>query len=235
MPCESFQSALSEAAAGAPASAALRSHLIVCADCRAALAAEESLFASIDTGLRSAANAEVPASLIPSVRARLNEPAPRKRWLLPVLVPVAAALLLVALAARSFRHTSANPSQSAPLNAAASVAPQAPARSVPSRKDSLSATHPDREPRVAASSPTPRRAAVTLAKAETSKVLEVPEVLVSRDQEMLLASYAQQWRTHRYVRVTAQVISTPPLEPLEIAPIQIDVRDVKFMTDTGSR
>jgi hypothetical protein len=81
MPCESYKSALSEAAAGAPLSGALRSHLIGCAACRAALAAEEALFASIDAGLRSAANAKIPASLISSVRARLAEQVePRRAW-----------------------------------------------------------------------------------------------------------------------------------------------------------
>ena len=232
MSCEAYQSALTEAAAGAPASPALRSHLVICANCRAALAAEEALLSSIDASLRVAANAEVPPSLIPSVRARLNEPASRKRWFLPVLVPAAAALVLVAYAAHSLRQSATNPSKSAPLNEAASVAPQAPIASLPSQESALSATHSDREPRVAASSPTPRRAAVAVAKAETR---DVPEVLVPRDQEVLLASYAQQWRTHKYVRVTAEEIPKPPLDPVEIAPIQIDVRDVKLMTDSGTR
>ena len=238
MPCESYQSALSEAAAGAPATSALRSHLIVCAACRSALAAEETLFASIDTGLHSVANAEVPSSLIPSVRARMNEPAPRKRWLLPILVPAAAALLLAAFAARSFRHAPANPSKSTLSNTTASVPsvePQAPIVSLPVQENSLTASHPERGQQVAALSPTPRRAAVALAKAETRDVPEVPEVLVPRDQQVLLASYAEQWRTHRYALVTAHAIPQPPLEPLEISPIQIDVLDVKLMTDSGSR
>lgn len=231
MPCESFKSALSEAAAGAPASPALRSHLIVCADCRAALAAEESLFASIDTGLRSLANAEVPASLIPSVRARLNEPAPRKRWLLPILVPAAAALILAAYAAHNLRRTPTNPSKSAPLNAATFAVPQVPIALLPTQENTLSAEHPDKQ-QVTAVSHVAHRAARPQNSAEKQDTLEV---LVPRDQEVLLASYAQQWRTHRYVRMTAEVIAKPPLEPVEIAPIQIDVRDVKLMTDSDSR
>ena len=78
---------------------------------------------------------------------------------------------------------------------------------------------------------TPHRVAFAQVRAEAHAA---PVVLVPRDQEVLLASYAQQWRTHRYVRVTAQVIPKPPLEPLEIAPIQIDALDVQLLTDSGS-
>jgi len=231
MPCESNQSALTEAAAGAPATAALRSHLIVCADCRAALAAKEVLLSSIDAGLRLAANAEVPASLVPSVRARLNEPAPRKRWFLPVLVPAAAVLVLAAYAAHSLRQTSTNPSKSAPLNEAASVALQTPIAPLPSQENALSSTHPDRG-RVAEASRAAHRAALRQDAAEKQDTLEV---LVPQDQEALLASYAQQWRTHKYVRVIAEEIPKPTLEPVEITPIQIDVHDVKLLTDSDSR
>lgn len=228
MPCESYQSALSEAAAGAPATSALRSHLIVCAACRSALAAEETLFASIDTGLHSVANAEVPSSLIPSVRARLDEPAPRKRWLVPVLVPAAAALVVAAFAVHSLRQPPANPSKFTPSRATASVAPSA---SIPSQEHS-SATSPDGGQRVSLASRTPHRVAPSQTKADAH---DGPEVLVPRDQQVLLASYAEQWRTHRYALVTAHAIPQPPLEPLEISPIQIDVLDVKLMTDSGSR
>ncbi|HXJ05249.1 MAG TPA: hypothetical protein VNH65_09135 [Candidatus Acidoferrum sp.] len=96
MPCENYREALTEAAAtGAAPSSELRSHLDGCESCRAAFAEERQLFAAVDAGLRASANAEVPASLLPQVRAKLNELAvPRRSWI-PAYVAVAAAAAIV--------------------------------------------------------------------------------------------------------------------------------------------
>ena len=73
MLCEHYKEALIEAAAsGAEPHGDLRAHLDGCAGCRAAFEQEQALFASIDGGLRVTANADVPASLLPRVRARLH-------------------------------------------------------------------------------------------------------------------------------------------------------------------
>ncbi len=87
MPCQHHKNALIEAAAsGSHPQGELRAHLDVCLDCRAAFEREQSLFASINTGLHVTANAEVPASLLPRVRARLNEEiAPQRRWIQPMI------------------------------------------------------------------------------------------------------------------------------------------------------
>lgn len=83
MSCEHYKDSLVEAAAtGAEPQGQLRAHLAACSSCRAALAEEQSLFASIDTGLHATANAEVPPSLLPRVRAGLDEAvAPQRRWM----------------------------------------------------------------------------------------------------------------------------------------------------------
>jgi anti-sigma factor RsiW len=74
MPCEHFQDALIEAAATrAEPQGEVRVHLQNCAACQAAFEQEQSLFASIDAGVRVVANAEVPPSLMPRVRAALDE------------------------------------------------------------------------------------------------------------------------------------------------------------------
>jgi hypothetical protein len=104
MSCESYKNALTAAAAGAPAASELRSHLIACSSCRTALAGEESLFAAIDGGLHSVVNVEVPASLAPSVRARIAAGvAPRRAWL-PALALVSAATLAVVLIVVQVTH-----------------------------------------------------------------------------------------------------------------------------------
>jgi len=105
--CEDYRTAMTDAAAAAvEPSLELRSHLDACAPCHAAFADETQLFAAIDLGVRSAANAEVPASLIPRVRVQLNEQAvPRRSWI-PAAAVVAAAVAVVALLAfaRGFGH-----------------------------------------------------------------------------------------------------------------------------------
>ena len=88
MPCEHYKDALIEAAAtGASPQGELRAHLAACASCRAAFEQEQSLFTAIDFGLHVAANTEVPPSLLPRVRAALDEVAvaPRLRWVQPLV------------------------------------------------------------------------------------------------------------------------------------------------------
>jgi hypothetical protein len=95
MPCEHYKNALTEAAAsGAQPQDDLRRHLDACASCRAAFEQEQSLFASIDSGLHVTANAEVPAPLLPRVRARLDEEiAPQRRWIQPMIFAAASVAL----------------------------------------------------------------------------------------------------------------------------------------------
>src|SRR5947207_13338388 len=89
MLCEHYKEALIEAAASdAPLPGDLRAHLGDCGACRAAFEEEQALFASIGGGLRVTANAEVPASLLPRVRARLGETeaGPHRPWVTTWLV-----------------------------------------------------------------------------------------------------------------------------------------------------
>lgn len=82
MPCKHYRDALIEvAASGSAPHVELRAHLSECASCRADFAEEQSLFQAIDSGLHPKANADIPPSLIPNVRARLDEAViPRFRW-----------------------------------------------------------------------------------------------------------------------------------------------------------
>jgi|HubBroStandDraft_1064217.scaffolds.fasta_scaffold24447_2 hypothetical protein len=95
--CGDYREALTDAAAGgAEPSLELRSHLDACGSCRAAFTEEQQLFAAMDTGLRVSANAEVPASLLPRVRAGLNEQPNPRHWA-PFGAAVATAVVLVAV------------------------------------------------------------------------------------------------------------------------------------------
>ena len=107
MPCEHYKDALIDVAAsgGAP-QGELRAHLEECASCRAAFDEEQSLFAAIDSGLHAAASAEVPPSLLPHVRAQLDEVVvPRFRWLQPlVFASAGVALVFVVFLMARTRH-----------------------------------------------------------------------------------------------------------------------------------
>jgi hypothetical protein len=107
MSCEHYKKALIETAAqqsdslitvgGDGVPAALTEHLQTCPDCRVAFAQEQSLFAAIDASLHSTANAEIPPSLFPRVRAQIETSAPPIiRWS-PVSFALAAAALLTFL------------------------------------------------------------------------------------------------------------------------------------------
>jgi hypothetical protein len=59
----------------------------------------------------------------------------------------------------------------------------------------------------------------------------MPEVLVPRDQEVLLVSYAEQWNQRKHAPLVAANFDATSLSPLQIAPIQIAQLDVKLMTE----
>jgi len=106
MPCEPYKNALTEAAAtGADPQNELRAHLGVCPSCHAAFVEEQQLFAAINAGLHASANAEVPPSLLPRVRARLDEEAFAERnWLSRwIVIAATAALVVFAIAFQSKR------------------------------------------------------------------------------------------------------------------------------------
>ena len=99
MLCEHDKHALIEvAASGATLQGELRPHLGECASCRSTFDEERSLFSAIDSGLHASANAEVPSSLLPRVRAQLDEVvAPRFRWLQPLVFGSASVALAFAV------------------------------------------------------------------------------------------------------------------------------------------
>jgi hypothetical protein len=113
MPCKPYKDALIEAAAsGAEPQGDLSSHLAGCTDCRATFEREQALFASIDAGLHVTANAEMPASLLPRVRARLDETVATQRgWFQPWVFVTASVALTFAIFLFARPHPSRTDSQ----------------------------------------------------------------------------------------------------------------------------
>jgi hypothetical protein len=228
MPCKHYKDALIEAAAsGAEPEGDLRAHLAGCADCRAAIEQEQSLFTFIDAGLHVAANAEVPASLVPRVRARLEEVSvPRRIWATEWLVLASAAVLVVAFfSARALWPPSVvhQPveSEENPVVPPLAITPSqhhAPVFGPTVEKNSARQRHD-----VVAKLPPWHEAQAR------GKI--TPEVLVPRDQEILLTEYAVQWSLHKHPLLLAQEFDATILSPLQVVPIQIDELGVKLLAE----
>jgi hypothetical protein len=227
MPCQHYKDALIEAAAsGAALQGDLRMHLDACADCRSTFEQEQSLFASIDAGLRVTANAEMTASLLPSVRARLDEEStPYRVWRLNWFVLASAAVMVVAFfAARTFWRPSITEK---PVETAGKVDAKSPQNQNPSVASAAKSNSPSqRQLAIGKKSPA----------LETSvRGKDMPEVLVPGDQEVLLTEYAEQWRLHKRAPLIAQGFDATVLAPLQVAQIQIDQLDVKLLADDRSQ
>ena len=219
MPCEHYQDALIEAAAsGTAPQGELRAHLANCAACRTAFAQERSLLSSMDEGLRATANAEVPALLLPRVRARLvEEAAPRRMWTQPMIFAAAS----VALAFAIFLYV--RPYHSRPDNRAKQT-PQIPVSETPAtnvrRQNSGPATQ------IVSSnvnnSRTPGHSALLRPVASSQ-----PEVLVPPDEREAFARFVVVLQERKEVAVALMTPATPMkdesaiLEPLQINGLEI--------------
>lgn len=231
MPCEHYKDALIEiAASGAAPQGKLRAHLAGCASCRAALHEEQSLFAAIDSGLHAAVNAEVPTSLLRRVRARLDESAiARPRWssswvALAGAAAAAAAFFLVVTTRQK------NP-QPAPTNLAVNRTPG------PQILPSAQGASPTVLLKTGNSVPRPpvSTARHSVQPAELASHKSTPEIFVPRDQEILLATYAQQWDSRKHPPLVAGEVNQKAVALLEIPPIQITELDVKPLAEGNSQ
>jgi hypothetical protein len=227
MPFEHHKDALIEAAAtGVEPQGDLRVHLEVCDSCRAAFAEEQALFASIDAGLHETVNADVPVSLLPRVRARLDEAgAPGRSWVNNWYVLASAAVVIVAFfAARALLHsnvghgpvettvkTSVPPQVTRPPQQQNSAGVPPEKNQIARRQFAVATNHPDPE---------------TSVRKRTE-----PEVLVPRDQEILLAEYARQWNLRKRGPLVAQDSDTTIMALLQVAPIRIDELGVKLLAE----
>ena len=220
MPCKHYKEALIEAAASsAQPQRDLRAHLGACAACRTAFEQEQALFASIDAGLHTAANADVPASLLPRVRARLDEAVtPARRWIQPLTLAAASGALVFAI------FLFARPHHSRPDNQA-KQAPQIPVSEPPT----TSAHNQNSVPGTQIVSPnvnnSRRRGRSTLSRPVASSR---PEVLVPPDEREALARFVVVLQGHREAAVALLTPATPTKdESASLEPLQINGLEIK--------
>jgi hypothetical protein len=227
MPCENYREALIEAAAtGSALSRELRLHLDACASCRAASFEELQLFAAIDSGVRTTANAEVPASLLPRVRVQLNErPVPRRAWF-PAGVVTAAAVSLVAVIVfvRGFDRDGGRTNP--PANSSAQNIPPTEIQPAPPVATSIETTSPPAKSKLPRPAEIPR--VFGAAEVESSRVL-VPAGQ-QRAMEVLLAS-VKQGKVDGEVFLAEKPEKT--LEELQVSPIDIAPIEMKPLEDVS--
>jgi hypothetical protein len=224
MSCENYREALTEAAAtNAALSSELHSHLDGCASCRAAFAEERQLFAAVDTGLRAHANAEVPASLLPGVRTKLNElSVPRRSWI-PAFAAIAAALALV-IGIVFVRGVGRLVPEQVPQMAAA-------ARSVaPSETKTVPATVPHVETSAPPSNGKPTRPVRIAPVAPVEEVAVLIPAGQKQAIDALLAS-VQQGKVEANVLLAEKPKGT--LEELQVSPLEISPIDMKPLADVS--
>ena len=223
MPCQHYKNALIEAAASdTHPQGELRAHLDVCLDCRAAFAREQSLFASINTGLHVTANAEVPASLLPRVRARLNEEiAPQRRWIQPMTFAAASVALAFVIFLFAWPHDASPDRQ-------AKQTPQLPVSETPVTDD----RHPNSGSGSQIVSFNRTRVHSTLLRPVASSQ---PEVLVPPDEREAFSRFVAVLDERREVAL-ALVTPAPPTkdESPSLEPLQINMLEIKPLAGTES-
>jgi hypothetical protein len=220
MSCERYREALTELAAGGPATAGLRGHLDGCEGCRRELAALREALGVADASLAELATAE-PS---PEFRARLRQRSAEEplaegggpwSW---VWLTTAAAICVAVAAAVMWRGTvggqSTNVAQApAPVSASAPI----PAAPPVSAKAQAPPTHP--------STPIPSGPAVDRSAARRAERQPEPEVLVPEGGQRALLEYValvhQKKAAPAALLAAGQPSSDLPEKEIRIAPVEI--------------
>jgi hypothetical protein len=218
MSCEPYQDALIDLAAKGPEPAGdVRAHLAACPSCRSYLEQGQFLFAAIDSGVHTAANAEIPDSFLARVRVRLAQESEPRRRAIPAWTLASAAVVLI-LAAIWTLHPQlrVGPAQQA------------------AKPDAVAAKSAA-EPLIAGSIETPAHAPVSQAhlrrrstrveSIHEAAVLE-PEVLVPPDERQAFARFLAGTRGRQDIAQAflhrARDQESFPLAPLQIARLEIE-------------
>ena len=209
-------------AAGEPVpSGELALHIRTCAGCRSFYETESNLSRSIDSGLRSMVNQDIPASLLPNFRARLSQHVePRRSWI-PAWSIAAGVVGVAAVAVLSF--TLSRPRQplvtqpSFPLKSTAAAIQNGnpPPPLPPGRKfDAVPTTATHRQ--VRSSSPVPNGAPAS------------SEVIVLAEERKAFFKFAAEIPRETDVAVAfTRPPATLPDVPIEIAVLRIEEMKLK--------
>jgi len=224
MNCREVREKITEslAAGGASLLSGETTHVNSCSVCREFYEKERALFASMDAGLQIAANSQVPPSLLPGLRARLERgPGPRTSlnpgWRFALL---AAASVLV-LSFLVVRHL---PDSRGPTPDRASVTP-------PEITRPASVVPPTGSGETAHSRRSPRQEPKRLPRYEVSEPLA--EVIVLAEEREAFVRFVAKLPDERAVAL-ALANPAPPRKdiPVEVALLQIDELHVRPLEPT---
>jgi hypothetical protein len=224
MSCERYKTVIVEAAASGEVGPPLRLHLEGCAECRAALADEQSLFSAIDASLSQRMNASPSPEFIPRIRSVVDlENSGWSvrgsnvwfRWL-----PIAGATVAACLALLFFvRHHSVAPERQQPV--ANVLAPEMAETQV--RPPKAGSEH---EPALRSMAGTMKRPAKRGLQSNADRI--EPEILVSPEERVALVQFVAGLSKRREIALALARPApfepqpeTPPGGPLEIAKLEV--------------
>ena len=226
MCCEHYKTVIVEAAAGGEVGPPLRLHLKGCAECRAALAVEQSLFSAIDASLSQRMSTSPSPQFLPRVRSAIDleksgGPARTSnvwfRWL-PIAGVAAAACLVLLFAVR--QHSLTPERQQSVTNALA----QGPAQ----MQVHAEQVQPKPEAAVRARARPVKRPAKRELQPHANGSEREPEILVPSDERVALAQFVTGLSRRREVALALARPApfepqpeTPPGGPLEIAKLEV--------------
>jgi hypothetical protein len=231
MLCDKYKDALIEVAAGAAVTVSLREHVGACARCRAALDAQQTIFATVEAGLRSRTSVGVPANFDHRVRAALEiQASAQGRGYSSVFafasMAAAAAVMLAILLTHNLNQKRKEKPSSAVEQAELSVSHSTAARRASKEIE-----------------PSPRRSLLSGGSASNvprrlngaAPGNEGVEVLVPVGQEELLVKYMEGIAVRRpRVAVSASLQHEPDMKPVEVSPVEISALVVKPLPDLSS-
>jgi hypothetical protein len=229
MNCQRCQQQISESlATGASVlPPEVAAHESSCLSCREFYAAQQTLFQSIDAGLHSFANQPVPPSLLPSVRARLDDMPAAQPSLIPHwrTVVVAAVAILALAVSYALRRPIPQPD----FQQHASVAVQ----STEDRQAAAPETHPEGPEVARASAPAHVSASLLAKRASTSTSSSASEVIVLPEERAAFAQFVAEVPTEREVALALTQPAAPmPDAAVQIALLQIAEVEVKPLEGT---
>lgn len=209
MSCEGYREELSDAllSGDGALSAALAQHLLRCTDCAEFYETQKRLVTAMDSGVQAMVNEKVPASLLPSVRTRMEEVEFARqwsRWLLPAAGVVA---LILFIFNTSVRWGSRTMSQQVVTRDVSFVL---------EKKDHLKTG----EPVVLSMHPPPRRRRAAKAFSEPEAV---PRGAILSAEQAAVARFASE-HPEEMAAVVQAAVSVPPdlSKPIEIIPLKIE-------------
>jgi hypothetical protein len=225
MNCQGAREQIAEtlAAGQVELSGDLTEHLQSCTGCQTFCAEQTELFRAMDSGLGAMVNESVPPSLLPRVRARLEEKAPRPGWISNRLT-AAAAMAVVLLAVIFFSRVEKKSLKS-------------PVAAIQTSSEERSEARQYGQTEAAAEVPTPKPRVIHGKATRAASIKEIaatPEVIVLRQEREVFARFLAELPREREAAVAlTQAAPQKDEPPVEIARLQIDELKVEPLDSTA--